>query len=178
MTTVSVTLFTTNSNNNNNEVKTIATTASGEQDKDKRDEGAELAEQQKDKRCGDNPASDKRLDGWIVLHLGPSRAEPSRVDPGRYRDRNGGRDGEGQAGAGSKQINQPKNATIAHKLYSNFFRSKRYINTGKIHTHTHSTCSFPLFTIWSALCLSSPYPSLPSSASPFCFKFMQICAPI
>lgn len=82
MTTVSVTLFT-----NNDEVKTIATT-SRERDKDKREEGAELAEQQKDKRCGDNAASDKRLDGWIVLHLGP-RPEPSRVEPDRYRDRNG-----------------------------------------------------------------------------------------
>lgn len=102
VTTVSVTLFT-----NNNEVKTIATTASGERDKDKRDEGAELAEQQKDKRCGDSAASDKRLDGWIVLHLGPSRVESSRAGPGRYRD--GTEDGTEKArpGRGRQQANKP-----------------------------------------------------------------------
>lgn len=65
-----------------------------------REKEKEKKEQQKDKRCGDNAASDKRLDGWIVLHLGPGTGDPTRIGSlqGSGRDR---------AGQGRQQANKP-----------------------------------------------------------------------
>lgn len=59
--------------------------------------------------------------------FGTEPTEPNRTEPGTEAEAAevvaavGAKPGATVQGQ-SKQINQPKNATIAHKLYSNFFK--------------------------------------------------------
>jgi len=105
-TTVSVTLFNKNKNKQKKTITTTSTTIRSTS-KDKRDEGAELTKQQKDKRCGDNAASDKRLDGWIVLHLGTRDPETATgIGTGIGTEAEGHVEG-GKRLATSEQANKP-----------------------------------------------------------------------